>query len=613
MLLLTAAVLTAGGPFDAAQNTQFRSSVDLVQVDVSVLDNNRFPVRDLTADDFTLLEDDVPQTIANFSFVDATGGLAAESASDDMVSNSPSGFVGDGRLVVIFMDDTTIWQPRDLATAMTSARAIVGQLTPNDLAAVVFASGQPGADYTNDRARLMSAVSTYSRRITGNLMLRLVRVAEDLAAVPDRRKILFYIGVGIPYSFNLLGPALDTYGDVRGQMSDLVRYMQDIFRSAQIANMNIYTVDPSGLHAPTRDAYDPNRAHRDFLQIVSGETGGRALINLNEPAMEVPRVFRENSSYYLLGFRSTNPAKDGKFRRIKVKIDRRRVTVRARSGYYALPPTRFAAAGPRERARAAMDGSVRIPELPLRLTVAPVAAARLRDTPTAAVQLGFEAPLSGRPNPPETIDVTLTVYDDVGRRVESRERRLEADLRRTDTRNVMHQMLEQIELEPGDYQVNVAAHARERDAHGSVLARFSVPDFDREPLSMSGIVLTEPTPPHGPVPDALTQVLTVLPTTERVFPASGTATAFFRVYQGSRPAPGPVTVSVRVGDHGGEPIQEHVETLERARFGDSRTADVSFPLPLPALAPGSYTLTVEARRDGQPPVRSQILFAVREP
>jgi len=612
VLLLTAAVLTAGGPFDAAQNTQFRSSVDLVQVDVSVLDNNRLPVRDLTAADFVLLEDDVPQTIANFSFVDAGGGMATESASDDMVSNSPSGFVGDGRLVVIFMDDTTIWQPRDLATAITSARAIIGQLTPNDLAAVVFASGQPGVDYTNDRARLMSAVSTYSRQITGNLMIRLVRVAEDLAAVPDRRKILFYIGVGIPYSYNLLGEALDTYGDVRGQMADLVRYMQDIFRSAQIANMNIYTVDPSGLHAPTRDAYDPNRRHRDFLEIIAGETGGRALVNLNEPAMEVPRVFRENRSYYLLGFRSTNPAKDGKFRRIKVRVDRRRVTVRARSGYYALPPARYPTAGPRERARAAMDDNVRIPELPLRLTVSPVAAARLRDTPIAAVQLGFEPPLSGRPDPPETLDVALTVYDDIGRRVDSRERRLDADLRRSSDRNVLHQLLEGIELEPGTYQVSVTAHARERDAHGSVLARFSVPDFEREPLSISGLFITEPAPPPGPPPAELGRALTVVPTTERAFLASGEASAFFRLYQGGRPAPGPVTVSIRVGDDRDEPIRQHRETLEAGRFGEARAAEIAFPLPLGELTPGSYTLTVEAQRDGHPPVRSQILFAVRE-
>jgi VWFA-related protein len=609
-VLAVGASLAGSGPF--AQGTQFRSGVDLIQIDVSVLDGTRRPVRDLTAADFTLIEDDQPQSIENFAFVDATGGLASESASDDMVRSSPTGFVADGRLVVIFMDDTTIWEPRDLQTAMTSARAIIGQLTPNDLAAVVFASGQGGVDYTNDRARLMSAVSTYSRRITGSLIVRLVRVAEDLAAVPDRRKILFYVGVGIPFPASLLDDALETYGDVRGQNSDLVRYMQDIFRSAQIANMNIYTIDPSGLQAPTRNAYDPNRANRDFLQIVAGETGGRAIVNLNEPALEVPRAFRENDSYYLLGYRSTNQAKDGKFRRVRVRVNRRGTTVRARTGYYALPPARFPTAGPRERARAAMETSAQAPDLPLRLAVAPVAAARLGDTPAAAVQLGFEAPLSGRPGAPETIDVVMTIYNEVGHAVETRERRLEADLRVSEARSVAHQLLERFDLKSGRYQVSIRAHARERDAHGSVLAGFTVPDFNRSPLAMSGVVMSEPSPPPGAPPGGLGDLWAVVPTTERVFAASGDATASVRIYQGTRPAPGPVAVSMQIVDERGQTVRGHSEALDVARFGSARTADVSFRLPLSSLSPGPYSLDIEATRDGQPPVKTRVAFAVRD-
>jgi hypothetical protein len=176
----------------------------------------------------------------------------------------------------------------------------------------------------------------------------------------------------------------------------------------------------------------------------------------------------------------------------------------------------------------------------------------------------------------------------------------------------MHQLLEGIELEPGTYQVSVTAHARERGAHGSVLARFSVPDFEREPLSISGVIFTEPTPPPGPTPAELSRALTVVPTTERAFLRSGQASAFFRLYQGRRPAPGSVTVSIRVGDERGEPIHQHSEVLDAGGFGEARTAEVSFPLPLDELSPGSYTLTVEAQRDGHPPVRSQTLFAVRE-
>jgi hypothetical protein len=258
-----------------------------------------------------------------------------------------------------------------------------------------------------------------------------------------------------------------------------------------------------------------------------------------------------------------------------------------------------------------MDDSGRAAELPLRLTVAPIAAARLGDTPAAAVQLGFEPPLSGRPGPPETVDVAMTIYNEIGHPVETRERRVEADLRAPDGRSVAHQMLERFDLKPGRYQVSIRAHARERDAHGSILAGFTVPDFNRAALAMSGVVISEPSPPAGASPDALRDLWPVAPTTERVFPATGEATAFVRVYQGTRPAPGPVSVSIQVVDERGQAVRDHAETLDSTQFGSTRTAEVSFPLPLSVLGPGSYSLSVEARRDGQPPVNNRVAFAVR--
>src|SRR5437773_2536863 len=70
----------------------FRSGIDLVEVDVSVLDKDRFPVRDLTALDFTVLEDGKPRPIVTFTPVDlpeaeAEIAPAFRGAVHDVVSN----------------------------------------------------------------------------------------------------------------------------------------------------------------------------------------------------------------------------------------------------------------------------------------------------------------------------------------------------------------------------------------------------------------------------------------------------------------------------------------------------------------------------------------------
>ncbi len=339
-LSVAAAIALSATRAQSAQRTpQFRGGVDLVKIDVSVLDRDRVPVRDLTADDFTVLENGVPQTISNFAFVDTAPREWSETVwPDDVVTNIPTDTVGTGRLMVLLMDNVNTFVPRSFTTAVAIARAIVAQMGSDDLAAVLFTSRfEHEQDFTNDRGRLLDAIDKFDYAIGTDPMIRMVQVARDLEQVPDRRKLIFYIGPGYPFNANLLGPAQETYGDVQGQMAQLVYRMQDVFQSARIANANIYAIDPVGLDAPTDGmAIDRRQDSIDFLRIVSSQTGGRAIVNLNEPSRQVPRVFRENSAYYLIGFQSSNPAIDGKYRRIEVKVNRRNAEVRTRSGYFAI-------------------------------------------------------------------------------------------------------------------------------------------------------------------------------------------------------------------------------------------------------------------------------------
>src|SRR5262249_14269282 len=103
--LLTFALLQVQTPAPQAPLPTFRTGVDVVELDVTVLDKDRHPVKGLTAEDFTILERGKPQTIVAFSAVDVPAPVSYSApwmreAPLDVVSN-----VESRRLVTIVMDD----------------------------------------------------------------------------------------------------------------------------------------------------------------------------------------------------------------------------------------------------------------------------------------------------------------------------------------------------------------------------------------------------------------------------------------------------------------------------------------------------------------------------
>ena len=70
LALALAVALALAGPSTSAT---FRTGAELVRVDVTVIDHKGQPIADLTADDFTVEEDGVPQKIQSFKFIEHTG------------------------------------------------------------------------------------------------------------------------------------------------------------------------------------------------------------------------------------------------------------------------------------------------------------------------------------------------------------------------------------------------------------------------------------------------------------------------------------------------------------------------------------------------------------
>ena len=125
---------------------------------------------------------------------------------------------------------------------------------------------------------------------------------------------------------------------------DFEHRFRQLLTSAQQANVSFYPIDVGGLRAVrTRGT--------DTLLTMADNTDGFAVVSTNDLTGGARRISDDLSAFYLLGYYSTNPAANGRFRQIEVKVNQPGVRVSARRGY--LAPTAemvAAAAAPRVNA-----------------------------------------------------------------------------------------------------------------------------------------------------------------------------------------------------------------------------------------------------------------------
>ena len=416
--LAAAAVLVA--PIAAGQHTPsqvplFKTGVDLVVMDVSVLDRDRHPVRGLTADQFIVLEDGRPQTLTAFSEinlpdqVEDTRGAWTREIAADVVKNDD---VAGSRVIVMLLDDATPMYARDVPQVKQVANRVIDQLGPRDLATVVFALDRTnGQEFTHDRTRLRAAVDRFNGAIVGwgespdtfsasastlyfQVVDRLRGVAEYLVDLPQRRKALVFLSTGVPIDIDDMTPRPMRGGtvDAAGILQQLLENVQQVLAAAHRANVAVYGMDPAGLQAPgpaerTIDPEsgalspgglnaNPAKLNRGFLAALSENTGGFAIADTNNPTAGITQMLCENSSYYLLAYAASNPRAQGRFRKIDVRVAQPGVMVRARNGYFEptrAGTTRAVAAVP--EVDKALAGVVAKSDLEMQVSAAPFAIA----------------------------------------------------------------------------------------------------------------------------------------------------------------------------------------------------------------------------------------------
>jgi hypothetical protein len=449
------------------------------------------------------------------------------------------------------------------------------------------------------------------------MLEEMTAVSEWFASVRGRKKTILLFSEGISYDIN------DPFANGGNNAASMITSrMQDFVRAATKANVSLYAIDPRGLMALSdgnielvsvgggdpnaaglneRGLQEENRLARESLQTFAEETGGFAVVNTNGFANAYDRIVQENSAYYVLAYYPPNPKRDGKFHKIQVRVTRPGLTVRSRRGY--ANPTGKVPTPPKTTLSAELRDTLESP-LPVSGLGMKVFAAPFKGTaPNASVLLGVE--LRGRDISTAAnsgLELAFFAVDAKGKLKASSRETLSLNLRpetKTRVEQGSNRLLSRLNVPVGRYQLRVGAHDLSGGALGSVLYDLDVPDFEKAPLAMSGLVLTSAASSLLPTakPDAdLRQVLPGPPVAARAFPQNDQLAFFTDIYDNDTSNVHTVDVIATLTADEGRVVFKNAEERSTADLAGKKGGfGYGSTIALQDLPPGLYVLKVEAR------------------
>lgn len=657
---------------DGRTGQHFGASLDLVQVDVGVLDRNRRPVKGLRASDFTLFEDGKPRPVAVFAAVDlparppTPGAAWMRDVSADVATNDVP---QEGRLVVILMDRSIPFGSPAQA-ARDAARTAIDELATGDMAAVVHSGSSALPRFTSDRARLLAAIGEQpargvSREASERWTEEKDRLEAEIWNVEDAKRGLAkslpgdnsgdcYCGTCALDSIQTIADALrETQGRNKSLLfigADIVLDTTDgrcasavtdareaMFRALDLANVTVHSFDANGLEsnvvasssqgadvvAPisprdgSRDGPPPTLTaarsqqlltRQGHLGVLPDRTGGRLVLNTNDPEARVPDIFRESGAYYLLGFEPT--ATDGRLHTISVRVNRPDVRVRARRTYVANA-TVPASSSPRRlnSSLSALSGP-----LPARNGIRLTANALAVPAPNAAdfvviVALHAQHEVSTMPaaSPAEDVEIVTAVFTADGRPAGVFKQMVNALPPQSPGGAMTYDVLQRLPAKPGHYELRIAVNAAARGQNGSVHAWVDVPAIRKTPFGWSEIGLSTRARPA--TKDNVAELVPAPPIARRDFDRTEPVLAFISGYHVSGAVPVPLEIVTRVVDDRNRKRSEQRASLSAA-FDGTPVAFYELDLPISALEPGAYLLTMEATA-GRAKTSRYLRFTVR--
>ena len=527
---------------------------DLVLTNIVVRDKKTGAVvKGLTEKDFSITEDGKPQHIASFDFENVDEAAALNEATINAAS--PNGIFGaktgtaateelrNHRLIVMFFDITSM-QPDDLDRAQDAARNYINkQMHPADLVAVVSldATLSLDQDFTASKDLLLKAVNAYGgtqgsgfgagATSTSNQVedassftpdeseYNDINTDRELFAIEDISKSLAYLNEKkslLYFSGGIQRDGIENQASLHAAINASVR-----------ANVSIYSVDARGLQAisPLGDAttgnlrgansfngaalqnnLDSNFNTQEVMATLSSDTGGKAFFDSNDFSPAFDRIQKDTSAYYVIGYHSTDLRRDGRYRRLSVKIDRGDVKLEYRPGYYAPADYQHATKDERERQLEEELAS----DLPATDMAVYMQALYFRTgdnrfyVPISLVVPGSQIPfVKGGDRDKATLDIIGQVRDTAGHDI--------GDIRDTvklavnesqQVRQKNVQYTTGFNLPVGKYHVKFVVRENETGRMGSFETDLTVPDLKKVPLKMSSVVLASQRMPAGKKQDS---------------------------------------------------------------------------------------------------------------
>jgi VWFA-related protein len=650
---LLAAALAAGlaATTFAAQNQPppqgqppiFRAGVDVVQLEVSVLDSARRPVRGLKQKDFAVFEDGAAQPVFDVQEFVLNGGAPppvwAQAASSDVATNS----LTDRRLIAIVMDDLRCCfeatpqpngeQTPDLAAsrhARETARHLVSRLGPKDLATIALTRDpMPVLPFTNDRDALNAVIARYSPISEGQgCMPARSRTPTSFTHVTDLTRLLQMSDVPLKMVVSLMStvsPGPKAIAKLRPCPQPSYRIPgtgQVVTRTPprqagpepdplDLASVPIYVLNVSGL------TVDMTRIQKgqlpQSLNQMNGPnaSGGWNFLRKNDLFPAVDTLLDEGDAYYLVGFRTSRPTTDGNYRRLEVKVTRPgngAYEVRTRAGYRRpkpepAPGSRAARNPEAPRPPTSVSGLLPKSGITVEATIAAFPS-------TVLVQVDLTHPVGEfARTQPEDLQVRAVAY-----RSGSSVREAKATARIDPvmgTSRVRTSVPLTLELPPDRYELWVSARDPRSLRLGDTTLPFEVPDFAARTITVTGVVLGASPADGVPLHPALSGLVPIVPTSARVFGRGSEVTAYFQLQQGGKAPPAPASLRMKILDDQGAVRFDKQETLEAARFAATRSVPYSLRLPLETLGPGWHLLSVEARLGERIAPARDVMFELR--
>ena len=636
---------------DQSSSFTLKTESDLVLTNIVVRDARTGEVvRGLRQSDFTVLENGKPQQISSFDFEsvemarplnEATiSGLAAATRGPARAGGVRPEDLRNHRLIVFFFDLTSM-QPEDLDRSVAAARDFLDhKMQPADLIALVSldTSLKVDQDFTADKDQLIGKIGIYNGTQAGSFaqganantnqvedasgytpdeteyndvntdreLYALRAISKSLEKINQKKSLLYFSG-------GLSRDGIENQASLRSAINAAVR-----------ANLSIYSLDTRGLQAisPLGDSstaslrgtggfngaaiqnnFNANFASQETLTTLSADTGGKAFLDSNDFAPAFAQIQKDSSAYYVIGFHPSNPARDGRYRKLQVKVNRPGVKLEYRQGYYA--PSDFQHSGKEDRERE-LDEQL-ASELPATDVALYLDAFyfRLEENrfyvPVSLIVPGSQVPfVKGGDRDKATLDVEGEVLDEFKRPIgHVRETVKLAVDQQQQVRQKNVQYSTSFNLPPGKYHLKFVVRENQTGHMGSFETDIVLPDWKKTPLKLSSILLASMRVPTKATNPLVRGGVQYVPNISHVFRQGQHLYLLYEVYSPSRvKATGDAAKATR----GAIDLQSSLELIQgstkvfetaavQARAVNVAGRDavaIELDVPLDNLKPGSY-------------------------